>query len=244
LVTVTSAKNYFLGLPYYFLLWIFSWAVLASGLKRWADASPHRRAVLVLVSCAYAGVVILGGFYALWQWPAEEKKIGQKNREVTMRLASDLKRTLTARDLFAWAPAFGYPAALQYYMIGPDCIMVPSNTSTDYPPEVTPAQFIASDASRCKAILVYMEDIEEVSRFFWCPASRRPYLRALAEWVRGPDSCSSLYATYRLSVGAPQLASYRSGDGNRRTFELALYVRDPGKTRLPAPKKLSPVEEH
>lgn len=199
LASATPTKNYFIGLPYFLLLWLFSWAAVVPFLKRLAQRSRVMIGVLVLVFSLYAATVVGGGFYALQQWPAEERLGGPENRKATQQLAADLGAVLTTDDCFMWIPAYGYPATLQYYMMdakGQYARGAGFQPVTAPPPD----EFIRETAIHCNAILVYAEDIEKVSRFRFSliSAAERPYLRAIADWVRRPDSSYSLLRTYRL----------------------------------------------
>jgi len=225
LVSATPNKNFFVGLPYYLLLWLFSWAALATIVKTWIHSNRNRTVIwiLPLVLCLYVGAIIGGGFYALQNWPVEERGVGPGNRAVTLQIAQDLKGILVASDCFTYLPAFGYPAALQYYMMDMEGA-TPESTPIDVFTPMTTAQFIENEVSRCKAILVYLEDVQEVSEFFFVPPVRWPYLRAIAEWVRMPDNGYAIYKTYYISV-APFSRSYQLGENDRRTFTIQLYIK-------------------
>jgi len=186
MVSATPAKNYFAGLPFYLLLWLFSWAVVASFLNR--RAKHHKRIIawlMPLILCMYVSFQIVGGVYAFQNWPATATLAGQENRQVTQSIAADLRTHLTNNDIFMWAPAYGFPATLEYYMMDKTG-EYPRHLSSQM--ENTPSQFIHESVSNCKAILAYEEDIDKVARFTWVPAAYQPYFRAIAEWVKQPDS--------------------------------------------------------
>jgi hypothetical protein len=212
LASATPNKNYFVGLPYYLLLWVFAWAVLAAMLGAWTNGSRIGAWALVSVSCIYAAAVVAGGVYALRNSPAEERRPGLENREVTQRIAKDLRAVLTDDDPFMWVPAYGYPAALQYYMMDtngefPEAIWCDTTRSP------SPDQVIRKYISRMKAILVYKEDIQQVVRFQYSPRVTWPYLRAIAKWVRRPGSSYRLTRTYRLESGLTIQLYVKQGDG-------------------------------
>ena len=133
----------------------------------------------------YVGFHVVGGVYAFQNWPAVATLAGQENRQVTQSIAADLRAHLTNNDTFMWAPAYGFPATLEYYMMD-GTGGYPFHLSTQM--EKSPDQFIHESVSNCKAILAYEEDIDKVARFAWVPALYQPYFRAIAQWVKQPDS--------------------------------------------------------
>ena len=201
-VCVTPSKNAFNGLPYYLMLWVFGWTAFALILP--ALASHHRRIpyVLLVVSCLYVAGWIAGSFYALQNWTDEGRVAGAKNREAVLQIAGDLKELLGPGDCFgAGAPAFGFPATLQYYIVDAEETRPTSKYMEDRPPSDTAPQDPREQLGDCKAILVFKEDLEEVAKLMWVPLSRRPLLRAAAEWVRGPNSGYELTRGYPIIYG-------------------------------------------
>lgn len=238
LVSATPNKNYFVGLPYYLLLWVFAWAVLGPILGAWTNRSRVGAWILVCVSCIYGGAMVAGGVYAVRNWPAEQRRAGPEDREVTRRIAKDLRAVLTDDDTFMWVPAYGYPGALQYYMMDTNGEF-PQAIWCERPPFPPPDQTIRQYVSRMKAILVYKEDPTQVARFHYSPAVTWPYLRAIAEWVKRPGSSHRLVRTYHLSVRSPPLGERplritwpRHGDRDRGGLTIQLYVKrgDGGST--------------
>ncbi len=219
LVSVTPAKNYFVGLPYYLLLWLFSWAALAPFLTVFGQRGRVARTCLVLFPTLYGSLVVAAAFYALHHWPAEKQVGPLENRDVTQQIAGDLRRLLTNEDVFVWVPTHGYPAALEYYMMDnegrfPQAVNVDPTTSPPIP------QFLLERVSQCKALLVYAEDIEEVAKVFHVAPLSYPYWRAISEWVKRPESSHRLVRTYRLWGKYPD-----------RPILVHLYVRESGESR-------------
>ncbi len=193
LVSAIPNKNYFIGIPYYLLLWLISWITLAPLLKKWSARSRMKKWILVLVLCTYVGFNLVGGLYGLYNWPVWEQRAAEHNKHATQQIAADLRALLRNNDLFISAPAFGYPNALQYYMI--DSKGKCPNTFNLYISK-PPDQVIRESISNCKAILVYEQDIDEVARFASVPAPARPYWQAIAEWVRDPQNSYELFKKY------------------------------------------------
>ena len=214
-VSLAPAKNYFLGLPYYLLLWLFSWTMLAAFFKRWARPRNTRVLIVVLLVCLYAGSDVICAVHGLQNLPTAELRAARENRQLTQQIAMDLRAVLTDNDTFVWAPAFGYPAALLYYMV---------NTTDHYPQPTyfdyskSPDQFVNASVKRSRAVLVYDEDIEIVAQYVDVHPVSRPYFRAIAEWVRQHESSYTLLRTYHLNAIERYLA-------------LRLYVKGPNAAR-------------
>jgi len=190
-------KSYFAGLSYYLLLWIFSWMVLSSFLGTRAYRNKVVPWLLVLILCVYAGFYVAGGFYSLQNWPTDRRLAMQENRQVVQHIAMDMRSLLTNNDRFMWAPAYGFPAALQYYMIDEEG-QYPQTIWVDI--EKSPDRVIRESVSTCKVILAYEEDIDEVARFMYVHPISRPYFRAIAEWVKQPNSSYRLVKTYYFTT--------------------------------------------
>ena len=178
--------------------------------------------LILLIICAYSGVVVFGGFHALSTWPAEERWAGPANRMVTQQIASDLRTVLTSDDTFVSIMAYGYPAALQYYMVDREG-RFPQAVLTD--PLISPNQVmeVLESASTCKAILVYEEDVQDVAQYSPnIPPRVIPIMRAIAEWVRRPDSSFRAFKTYHVYLYS---LVYRLGELEGREFGVTLYVK-------------------
>jgi len=178
--------------------------------------------LILLIICAYSGVVVFGGFHALSSWPAEERWAGPTNRMVTQQIASDLRTVLTSDDTFVSIMAYGYPAALQYYMVDREG-RFPQAILTD--PLISPNQVmeVLESASTCKAILVYEEDVQDVAQYNPNISPRViPIMRAIAEWVRRPDSSFRAFKTYHVYLYS---LGHRLGELEGREFGVTLYVK-------------------
>jgi hypothetical protein len=212
LVTLTPNRNWFLGLPCYLLLWLLAWAALGEAASR-ARARGAAIRTLVSLSALYAVTLGLGSLYALEHWPPEERRAGPENRAVTQAIARDLKSILMPRNpCFIYPPMYGSPATLLYYMMDESGVMVGQPT--------------LERNEQCKAVVVFVEDMNEVGRFFTSHYQQTwPTFRAIAEWVRRPGSPYRLAKEYHFS-DATHPPVYRLGDGNRRGFTLQLFVKE------------------
>lgn len=218
LVSATPNKNLFLGLPYYLLLWLFSWAALAPSLTAFGLRNRLARTCLILFPTLYGGIVVGAAFYALHHWPVEKQLRPLESRKATEQIAGDLRAVLTQDDAFVYVPFYGYPAALQYYMMDdqgqfPQAGWVDPTTAPPMP------RFLQEKISPSKAVLVFEQDIEEVAKYVPMNRTGYPYWRAIAEWVRRPESPFRLVRTYRLWGQFPD-----------RPIAIRLYVKEPELT--------------
>ncbi len=220
LVSATPNKNFFLGLPYYLLLWLFTWAVLAPFLAGLTEKHLLARRLLIVFSCLYALTMVGAGFYALRHWPSEELRRARENRQTTLQIAADLRGILSNEDMFMWAPAYGYPAALQYFMIDSEG-QFPSVRWPDLSGATQVSTLLEQTETSCKVILVYTEDIEDVGKYIYVHPLGYPYWRALAARVKRPESPYRLVRSYKLWAHFPDHA-----------FVIQLYVRDSDENRL------------
>jgi hypothetical protein len=75
--------------------------------------------------------------------------------------------------------------------------------------------------------MAYREDIADVAQVFFAPTIRQPYLRAVAQWVRGPFSGYALDRTWRFTDLAPS-GPHTLGRYQGVSLTLDLYLRTPG----------------
>jgi hypothetical protein len=215
-ITLLSAKNTFIGIPFYFTLWLFGWTAIAYILNYYSN---HKNIILwttLIGVCVYALFIGFSGINALNHWPTEKKVDGPFNKQVTIELATDLKSILSQGDTFFPVPIFGYPRTLQYYM---------TDSSGKYPGDIgiwlaySPDRDINERISKCKAILVFKEDVESVkTRDLAIATPRLPYYVAIQKWVKSPDSGFSLFKTYHFSEHS---VYNKEGTG----YDVELYVR-------------------
>lgn len=162
LVSASLDKNYFLGLPFMLILWILTWRSLCPYLKEWF---AHRKKFIValLFLSIYVTVNVFAGFSGAYGLPAYEQRYMAENRNTVRNIAADMRLFLNNSDCFMYAPAYGFPATLQYYMMDKD---------GGYPRllfiyiSVTPEEFIQQYVSKCKVVLVFQQDIQEVIKYF------------------------------------------------------------------------------
>ena len=73
--------------------------------------------------------------------------------------------------------------------------------------------------------MVYREDLAEVARVFFAPPVRRPYLQAVADWVRSPGSGYVLDRTWRFTDLAPS-GPHTLGNYQGVSLTVDLYLRN------------------
>jgi hypothetical protein len=194
-VSVNPAKNFFLGLPYYLLLWLFSFGNVMSFLSSRVNRRRMIRVLLLVLLISYTGFCVVGGLYAYAKWPPNTLSAAERNRSTTLEISRDLRGFLSDNDTFFWAPAYGYPGTLQFYMM---------DRSGGFPRAVyinmseTPARFVEKELSECKAVLAYDQDIQLVVQIGWVPPQQYPYYRAIAQWVENSTNGFTVVRTYTM----------------------------------------------
>jgi hypothetical protein len=219
LVSISLAKNYFLALPCYFILWIFSLNCLAAAInlaQGWKTKLSWSFLSLGLFYAAYLGVVGTGN---LAHWPSYDSQEGPHNRMVMREIAKDLRNNLSNDDSFMWIPAYGNPATLLYYMMDQQG-KLPTAIEMDAMIDPQPEQYVRKFIEPAKAVLVYRDSEESVSVGYVHPANY-PYFRAITAWVSRPGSSHHLFKSYH----------FLDVDGNLKPTDLTidLYVRDPAR---------------
>lgn len=221
--TVLSNKNVNVGVWVTLPLWIF---FLAGGSRllttRWPNtvkrASPY---VLAAIATYVLGVYAVGAV-ALANWPANEQRSNAQLLAVTTDLAHELGHFVSASQCFAYAPGPGWPASIEYLMTGP-LGTAPYSTPVDVDPSTKISDYVLA-ASACPAVISYREDISQVAQVFSAPLLRQPYLRAVADWVRTPDSGYSLDRSWQFSDVAPA-GPHTLGRYQGVTLTVDLFVR-------------------
>ena len=217
LVSATPTKNYFLGLTFYIPLWIFSWASLSSLARDLLSRYRSLGAVFLSAALLYLVAVGARGVYAWQHWPAEKKVDGPHNRITTLQIAADTRALLRNDEVFLSLPAFGFPNALQYYMVD-ETGGYPMAIGVDSAGAPAPEQYALETTRSSKVVLVYAEDAEEIadSGFAYIYPPRIPYFRAITQLVSQPNSQYRLTRAYRFS---------HHQKGVQRFFTVYLYVR-------------------
>jgi len=222
--SLPPSKSIQLGIWISLSIWIF----FLAGATRLAAATwpqPIKRAAplpLFAVS-TYALIVYGGGAFALANWPTSEQRPDAQMLMVTKEVANELGRHISVDQCFAYVPGPGWPSSLTYMLMDAKG-NAPSSTAIDVDPTATTISDYVGSASMCAAVMAYREDIGDVARVFFAPLVRQPYLRAVAQWVRSPDSGFSLDRTWRFS-NLPPSGPHQLGHYQGVSLTVDLYLR-------------------
>jgi hypothetical protein len=180
--------NYFLGLPYYLFLWIFSWFMISSLLVLSRKNMDTIMKFLIGIIIIYSVLLISGGFFALHELSVNHPSYGYVDRNVTIEIAKNLKDSLTKNDSYEWVPIFGYPVTLEYYMI---------NSEGNYP-----QAFFGDNQTlgECKAVLIY-RDVQTYKIKAYAPNVTYPFWYGIYEQVHSQNSTFIRIKTYTTSDG-------------------------------------------
>jgi hypothetical protein len=231
-LTSTTNKNVNVGVFFNLSLWIFFLAGASRLVSRqWPVMTTKRGSSFVLSSIAIYVVVIYGlGAVALANWPANETRSNAQLLSVTKEVAREMGRFISSGQCFAQAPGPGWPASLEYFMTDSSGRQ-PYSTSIDVDPSMPVSEYVAW-ASQCPAVISYREDIAQVAQMFVAFPVRQPYLRAVAQWVRSPDSGYTLDRSWQFtdiaSNGLHTLGHYQGF-----TLTVDLFIRRQGSPISP-----------
>jgi hypothetical protein len=208
-------------------IWIFVWAGAARFAKaRWPGPMNRAAPAVLAVVGLYTLFVYALGAFALISWPLSEQRSNAQLSAVTADVARELGRHVSADQCFAYVPGPGWPASLIYVLMDSNG-NAPATTAIDVDPTKTTVGDYVAAATRCAAVLAYREDIASVAPVFFAPAVRQPYLRAVAQWVRSPESGFALDRTWRLTDLAPS-APHTLGRYQGVSLTVDLYLRTLG----------------
>ena len=221
--SLPTSKNPVLGSWLSLALWTF----LVAGCGRLAHIACARLVRTSPVALSVAALYVLTayalGIFALAAWPANEDRAHSQLRSVTSEVAHELGRYVAADQCFIYAPGPGWPTSLTDQLMDSSG-RTPTSTRIDVDPaHTTVAQYVA-EASSCRAALVYEQDVGEVAQVFFAPATRQPYLQAVADWVRGPLSGFRLDRSWTFA-DLPPSGPHALGRYQGITLTVDLYVR-------------------
>jgi 4-amino-4-deoxy-L-arabinose transferase-like glycosyltransferase len=219
IVSASPSKNFFLGLPFFLVLWLFAWTSLAPILKSAADKSRIASVLPAAVAVLYPSLTFAAFGYAAKHWPADQIRHAAQTRATIQELVYDVNQILTGSDRFLSATLFGVPAAFYYYMIQRDG-SYPRQCPFD-PLASPPERIIEKLGVNCKTILLYRNH-EDQRKYSSGPLSSLPRWQAVSEWVKNPRNNYRLVKSYRFS--SPIFGSNYNGTAG--SFTMDLYVLD------------------
>jgi hypothetical protein len=212
MMSFTAAKNPFLGLPFYLVLWLFSLIAIAAALRRishvsWAKWIPPTLAAI------FAFWILSGAISFLLQPPSEAIVLARQNRAMIQQAAYDAAAFLGPEDCFATADFFGFTgSAFPYYLIGSDGAPLPVTWDPSASDNAIPT-FLRERVNKCNVGFAYAEDSAELDKYW--RIVRPPsftYYRAQARFLRAPGNGYELFKSFPLSLGG-------------HTALLQMYVR-------------------
>jgi hypothetical protein len=221
--SVPSARNSHLPMYVSATLWLFAWATIGRlAAARWKVGMPRASRPILVATAVYALLVYGLGVIALASWPEDETRSNAQMASVTVSLAHELRNRVTTHDCFAFVPGPGWPAALQMQLMDSSGRW-PASTPTDIDVSTAVSAYVDL-ARRCPAVLAYRQDITVVAQAFYAPPAYQPYLQAVAQWVRGPNSGYSVARTWTFMDLAP-FGAHTLGKYSGVDLTLDLFVR-------------------
>jgi hypothetical protein len=222
--SLTPSKNPLVGEWFSLSVWIFFLAGASRlAMGRWRARIEGSATVTLAAVAAYTLVVYGLGALAIVNWPANERSSNAQLTAVTADVANELSRQVSVAQCFTYVPGPGWPNSLLYLMMDANG-NVPGTTAADVDPTRTTVADYVGAASRCQAVLAYREDISDVAQVFFAPPVRRPYLRAVANWVRSPGSGYVLDRTWRFTDLAPS-GPHTLGNYQGVSLTVDLFIR-------------------
>jgi 4-amino-4-deoxy-L-arabinose transferase-like glycosyltransferase len=228
IVSASPSKNYFLGLPFSLVLWLFSWVSLSAILRSITEKRRIIAVALATFATVYVGLMLSSFAYAVKNWPEAHKQSAAQTRAMIQEMAHDLNQILTGSDRFMAAALFGVPATFYFYMIQRDG-SYPRQCPFD-PLASPPERTIEKLGVDCKAFLLY-ESNEDQRKYSSTPSSALIRWEAIAKWVKDPRNFYRRIKTYRLSNQVLGAGINATGE----SFTMELYVLDtvPGSAGAP-----------
>jgi hypothetical protein len=229
LVSAVPAKNPFLGLPSYVILWVASLAALTHGIRR--SSSGRTAAVGGIVVCIVALWIPAQAVSFLIRYRNDPPSSTTAHKSVLRQVARDLTAHIKPGDVFSGGDWYDYSAKISYYSI--------DETGRQMYPEVWPLgrgpgdidDYITSRVARRAVAVVWREDMADVRRIVaraWqaqnvAPPEAYPlemyrpemyeYYRVLNRWLNREGSPYRLVHEYDLPFSAGQ------------TLTLQMYAR-------------------
>ena len=216
--SLPPAKNPLFGIWISTPIWLFFMAGVARLIPARLPTPPALSVVGVYVLVVYAL-----GIFSLASWPANERRANAQLLSVTSDVAHELGRHVSPGQCFAYVPGPGWPASLTEKLIDRNG-NAPVSTAIDIDPSRTYVPFYVLAARSCPAILAYREDITEVAKAFFAPPTRQPYLQAVADMVRSPDSGYALDRSWSFN-DLPPVGEHPLGRYQGVSLTVDLFVR-------------------
>jgi hypothetical protein len=214
------------------LMWLAAWCVISREAKRLFDRFDLRYGLAPSAASAY-GVVLVGlAFLGYALWPEYGRQVGQTNQRVAGALTRDIAGAVHEQDVVSILEIWGFPLSITRelsptirYISGPQL----------YGRGDTPPAQVADETLRacteCSVVVTLDADRVDDAPHLGSPVVARPYLDALARWVKDPASPYVLARSY--PIAADPFTSLSENEDGKYGPSLLLFVRDHGRP-LPA----------
>lgn len=219
--SITSNKNWFIGLSYYFFLWLCCWSLIAGGLLA-KYGGKHLNVVAMVYACAMLAISTYANDRPI-KPVLVSRECDLHNRETTKLMAAEMKALLTNKEWFVDIPIYGFPNALQFYMVGLDGTF-PTAGFIGCDPRVPPEKMLDGSGPP-KVVLLFEGDLEEVvsrcAQGISCLPVRYPYYRWLNAYVRNPINDFKRIKTFTLQFPSSK------NSGGTTNIQVGLFAREP-----------------
>jgi len=191
---VQKLRNNYLGMPLYYVFWIYAVLSLAFFWRYFGERWLFKVSFCAIFAASYVAAGAIG-LLGVWNWPQDDVRRLLEGRRLIRQIALDVKSQLTADDTFAGLVlASGWPLILQFHMTT-DASGYPATfriLQQDGPAVATdPAarqRFIADLERQAKLVVTFKEPPEQVylrarmSDFFL------PHFQAIHEYLNSGRS--------------------------------------------------------
>ena len=217
--TAEIAKNYFLGLPAYFMAWIV-FIILAAGIWHRLTIPRSTRSVIAAGSIL---AVLLVFFLAISHAQKNILADYDYNLRIVQRIARDARQFLSNNDRFLTYWTSELPGVLQYFMMDPRGKYPEEAMSNNALPlmmhrdSASAQDFLSKSLKPAKAILMFQNDISAVDHTIYVPRGGEVVLRLMQAYVTDPANGLCAYQRYAFH----RLRGYDTNGG----LSVVLYVR-------------------
>jgi hypothetical protein len=221
IVTAETVKNYFLGLPAYFLAWVLL-LILAAGTWRWVMAAESA------ASFALGGMGLILAFailtYAGRLAEASVPPDYRHNLVLVRSLAGDMRRLLSNDDKYLTYWTSDFPGIIEFFILdqrgehpeGRLSEAAATGLLMD-PDQESRRQFISNALTPSKVILMFDDSIQGAERAVFVPRGGVAVLQLIRDYLTDPMNKMCRYKRYHFE----RLRGYDSNGG----LTAVLYAR-------------------
>jgi hypothetical protein len=221
--TLTTAKNYFLGLPAYLVAWALL-TILGGGMWRWICASSPKRASIVT---SLSLVAVCGGMiYAARIVEAAVPPNYRHNLIQAEAIAHDIRRFVSNRDEYVTYWTAEFPGFIDYLLLDKEGDGPSNNLEPTYDwgfqftrDSHAKDRLLDTVLKPAKAILMFRDSISVAEEKIFIPRGGTLVLELVREYLDDAANAMCRYKEYRFD----QLPGFDAQGG----LTAALYVRCP-----------------